>query len=901
MTEDKFNFEYQVGGSLESSAPSYVTRLADSEFYEALKMGQLCYVLNSRQMGKSSLRVRTMQRLQAEGTICVFIDLTGIGKQDVTPEKWYAGFVQSLVSSCQLSSKIQWRTWWRERRDLLSPVQCLSQFIDEVLLVEVTQNIVIFVDEIDRVLSQNFSLDDFFALIRFFSQQRQVRHEYRRLTFALLGVATPSDLIQDKTQTPFNIGKAIELHGFQPHEVQPLIEGLKGKISNPEAVIKQILDWTGGQPFMTQKLCQLMVCESALKNSLSVEQVVRTRIIENWESQDEPEHLRTIRDRICYRNEQQTGRLLGLYQQILQQGEAIADGSPEQMELRLSGLVVERQGKLKVYNRIYETVFNRSWVDRKLTELRPYAEALAGWLASNCQDESYLLQGQILQNALTWALGKSLKDLDYQFLVASQDLAKRQAQMALETLAQASQILAEARQKAKGEVLKLRIGRDWVPLIAGCVSVPIMLLHIGGLLQRTEWGMLDQFFRWRPNEPPEKRITIVTIDEADITNVGKWPLSDRVLTQAINNIIAQKPRAIGLDIYRDLPVEPGHRDLVNLFKSTSNLYGIEKAVGSTINTVAPPPSLSQERVGFADQVLDADSKVRRALLSVSLSDKDVRYSLALKLAQHYLKVERITPEMIDSDPQRQQMRWGQAVFDRFEGNHGSYVRADSGGYQILLNFRGIQDNFITLSLTDILKNQIPSNSLRDRLVLIGSTAESLKDFFHTPYSNDLFGSPQPMAGVVVHANIISQIISTVLDGRPLLRSWDDPVEWMWVLAWAVLGAMISWRINSTIASIASIALASGGLLGVCFLAFLLGWWIPVVSSLLAFVGSGLALLLVTNKQLETLQFRRTLELLLEVCQEHPTGGLIAIEYLKQSESRNNQVFIEQRLKKTQSG
>ena len=225
MTETSSNYEYQVGGSLDSDAPSYVIRAADSAFYQALKAGQFCYVLNSRQMGKSSLRVRTMQRLQAEGIVCVLIDLTEMGKQDMTPEKWYGGIVQYLVSGCQLSSIIQWRTWWRERRDLLSPVQRLSLFIKEVLLVEVKQNIVIFVDEIDRVLSQNFSLDDFFGLIRCCCEQRDTHPDYKRLTFALLGVATPADLIRDKNQTPFNIGQGIQLQGFQPGEVQPLLAG----------------------------------------------------------------------------------------------------------------------------------------------------------------------------------------------------------------------------------------------------------------------------------------------------------------------------------------------------------------------------------------------------------------------------------------------------------------------------------------------------------------------------------------------------------------------------------------------------------------------------------------------------------------------------------------------------
>lgn len=472
MRENIANYEYHLGGSLPVDASSYVMRQADSDFYTLLKAGQFCYVLNSRQMGKSSLRVQTMQRLQAEGFFCAFIDLTGIGKEDVTAEKWYAGIVQSLVSSCQLGKKFQWRTWWKDQREFLSPVQRLSLFIDEILLVEIEQNIVIFVDEIDRVLSQSFSLDDFFALIRFFYNRRVNEPKYQRLTFALLGVATPSDLITDKTQTPFNIGKAIALQGFQLHEVQPLTDGLTGKVSNPQEAIAQILDWTGGQPFLTQKLCKLMVEESVLGTSPSVEQVVKSRIIENWESQDEPEHLKTIRDRIL-RNQQKAGQLLGLYQQILQSprtqrrenlkppflsrsfsvsqagrssevGGISADGSPEQTELRLSGLVVQQQGKLKVYNRIYEQIFNRKWVEKQLEKLRPYFEAFNAWVASNYQDESRLLRGKALQDALLWSNNQSLSPLDYRFLAASQDLDKREVQQALTVQEEESRILAKA-------------------------------------------------------------------------------------------------------------------------------------------------------------------------------------------------------------------------------------------------------------------------------------------------------------------------------------------------------------------------------------------------------------------------------------------------------------------------
>lgn len=474
--------KYQVGGSLPTNDPSYVIRQADEQLYSSLKDGDFCYVFNSRQMGKSSLLHRTKDHLLTAGHICTYIDITRLGSEDTTAEQWYKGIIICLFYDLNLSDQVNFQDWWKTQTGI-SSVQKLHNFVDEILLTYIpNKHIFIFIDEIDSLLSLNFPISDFFAWIRHCYNQRAHDSKFQRLGFAVFGVASPSDLITDKRRTPFNIGIAIQLSGFTLKEATPLIKGLEGVVSQPQIVLQNIINWTGGQPFLTQKICQLVVQASWEKSTKKIdlppgteeywiEQLVKNQIINYWEAQDEPEHLRTIRDRLLF-NEQRAGRLLGIYQQVLQaeaKNKAIAiDDSQEQKELFLSGLVEKCNGYLKIRNPIYRHVFNDEWVERQLNNLRPYSQIFNAWVISNYQDESRLLRGQALKDAQIWSLGKSLSDLDYKFFAASQEYEQREIQTALEA-ARTQEVEARLAQEKKTAKLQ-----RWL-LIGMCIKLIISI------------------------------------------------------------------------------------------------------------------------------------------------------------------------------------------------------------------------------------------------------------------------------------------------------------------------------------------------------------------------------------------------------------------------------------------
>ena len=270
-------------------------------------------------------------------------------------------------------------------------------------------------------------------------------------------------------------------------KLEKLEKGLLLKFNNPQVVMQEILHWTGGQPFLTQKLCQFMIEESEQEHPRSVEQVVKSRIIESWESLDEPEHLRTIQARIL-RDEQRAAYLLELYQQVRlseEKSDIRADETSEQSELQLSGLVVRQQGKLRIYNQIYREIFDFNWIETQLNNLRPYSEAFRAWVASGGKDESRLLRGNTLKGAEEWGKDKNLSYQDKQFLAASkeqeiqEEITAKEQEAALERERKdreaaegRNQLLREANKKAQR---RLSIGV--LVLVVAVLGAAIVGIH----------------------------------------------------------------------------------------------------------------------------------------------------------------------------------------------------------------------------------------------------------------------------------------------------------------------------------------------------------------------------------------------------------------------------------------
>jgi WD40 repeat protein/regulation of enolase protein 1 (concanavalin A-like superfamily) len=384
MSTDRPYGFYVTGGTLRSDAPSYVERSADRELFDGLMAGEFCYVLTSRQMGKSSLMVHTAARLQQHGVAVAVLDLTLLG-QNLSPEQWYGGLLARLGQQLDLENELD--AFWLANQQL-SPLQRWMAALEEVVLGSGAQasgcpSLVLFIDEIDVVRGLPFSTDEFFAAIRSCYNRRSAEPVFERLTFCLLGVVTPSDLIRDTRLTPFNIGRRIELTDFTPAEATPLAAGLAGTAQDGSVLLRRILDWTGGHPYLTQRLCQAVAAQGAgnpkspITDPGSAVDWLCQELFLTRRAQERDDNLLFVKERLL-RHEGEVAGLLDLYGQIRWGRRAPDDElDPFVSILHLAGIVRRENGRLRVRNRIYARIFDRQWVARHMpgAELRRQREA----------------------------------------------------------------------------------------------------------------------------------------------------------------------------------------------------------------------------------------------------------------------------------------------------------------------------------------------------------------------------------------------------------------------------------------------------------------------------------------------------------------------------------------------
>lgn len=354
-----------------------------------------------------------------------------------------------------------------------------------------------------------------------------------------------------------------------------------------------------------------------------------------------------------------------------------------------------------------------------------------------------------------------------------------------------------------------------------------------GWLQPLELVTFDQMVRLRTDIGPDPRLLVVGITEADLQALQRPTPSDRTLAQALEELEQHEPAAIGLDLYRDVPQEPGQTELLSRLQSskvfTVTLVGEEGEI-----LIPAPPGVPQERVGFSDIPVDRDNVVRRNLMFASTATEEF-YSFSLRLALQYLAAQNIQPQKSEKNPDYMQLS-GQ-TFIPLDANSGGYQTNDPRGYQILLNYRSAQNVARQVSLTDVLNKEIDPSWVNNKIVLIGTTAPSSKDLFYTPFSATAQGDHQ-MPGILVHAQMVSQILSSALDGQPLFWFWSEWVEIVWITGWAVIGGSLAWYIRHPLFLSLNSTAVLITLSVTCFIIFIQQGWVPVVAPIAAFLLTG---------------------------------------------------------------
>jgi len=386
--------------------------------------------------------------------------------------------------------------------------------------------------------------------------------------------------------------------------------------------------------------------------------------------------------------------------------------------------------------------------------------------------------------------------------------------------------------------------QGWRQVLLASLAVTSLVMGVryGGWLQPVELQSYDQLMRSRPQEFPDNRLLIVTITEPDLQlpeqQDRKGSLSDKALNLVLNKLASYQPRAIGLSLLRDFPVNPQEKQLATRLQQNPQIIGtcFVSNVKNSDASVAPPPEIPPKQIGFSNILADnfLDGTFRRSILFLDpypQSRCPSSQAFALKLALLYLEKEGVKPE----ETKEGHLKLGEVIFNPWENHTGGYQNIDSSGHQILINYRSPNSPLNladTITLKQILNNEINANIVKDRIILIGVTAPSVATAFRTPYGS---GFQQEIPGVIFQAQVVSHILSAVLNGRPIIWAWPLWGDILWVWSWSVVGAVIAWRVRSLLYLVLIGGVATSSLYGICWALFLHGAWVPLIPSAIALV------------------------------------------------------------------